>query len=145
MNWRCDTTTSSELSGSAFPDSSDRFALRLKCFLAGPRWRTCTVRSCLRSPPKKSRMSSSKWTRIQRSKRGARSCACLFVPRAIGYRTRSRRVCIASILHTDNANHFDMVREISKARAAQLLGCCGVRGASAASATGSLSCCRSTS
>ncbi|CAE7240591.1 Pde9a [Symbiodinium microadriaticum] len=27
---------------------------------------------------------------------------------------QARRVCIASILHTDNANHFDMVREISK-------------------------------
>jgi hypothetical protein len=27
---------------------------------------------------------------------------------------RARRICIAAILHTDNVNHFEMVREISK-------------------------------
>ena len=28
---------------------------------------------------------------------------------------QARRTCIAAILHTDNVNHFEMVREISKA------------------------------
>ena len=69
-------------------------------------WRTCIVPSCLKSaairPP-------TPLARLQRSQKRA----TLHLPGEEMYK-EARKVAVAAILHTDNANHFSMIKDISQ-------------------------------